>query len=84
MFGENNFVNNGIHPDNSTAKQWMLVSRPCSRNTCTQQPTFPKSKKRQILLTITGRGHAIKKNPQNLATNKQQFKLEIIVYLNCL
>ena len=24
----NGFVNNGIHPDNSTAKHWMFVSRP--------------------------------------------------------
>ena len=71
-----------------------------TRNTCTQQPlahpsnislenpsnndNFSKFSKRQILLTITGRGHVKKESTQNLAANKQQSKLEIILYLNCL
>ena len=61
-----------------------------TRNTCMRQPLahppkkslenpsnnkFSEFSKRQILLTITGGGHAIKKkSTQNLSANKQQSK----------
>ena len=56
---------------------------PISLENPSNNDDFSKFSKKPILLTITGRGHAIKKSTQNLAANKQ-FKLGIILYLNCL